>query len=194
MEKTQIINDHTFEAMYFGQNTNYFNIAVKCIKKETYLKAIDFANVTRRLTIAEDILASMAILGVSKRIALLDYALYYYCYNGNSATKTIEPRKVQERIENLNFVIGKFKEFAGKKDEQYKIFINCMEKVLETHIVYNKTLRFMEEYQIRQKKGYTRWLARLILSLQRKPFKGAERDLLKFIEENKGVFTDSQRN
>ncbi len=68
---TQIIDDHTFEAMYFGLDTHFYNVATKCIKRETYLKAMDFANFTRKITIAEDILASMAVLGVSKRMLCL---------------------------------------------------------------------------------------------------------------------------
>lgn len=189
VDKTQIIDDHTFEAMYLGQDTHYVNVATKCINKETYLKAIDFANVTTKLTIAEDILASMALLGVSKRIALFDCALYYYCHNGDSATRATEPHKVQERIENLNFVISKFREFADKKDEQYRVFMCGMSKVLNIHIIRNKTQRFVETYQSRIEKGYPRWLARLILSLQRKPFglRKKERDLRRFIIENEWV-------
>lgn len=113
--KPKLLTTIFFEAMYLGQDTHYVNVATKCIRKETYLKAIDFANVTMKLTIAEDILASMALLGVSQRIALLDCALYYYCHNGDSATRAIEPHKVQERIENLDFVISKFGEFEIKK-------------------------------------------------------------------------------
>lgn len=190
--KTDIIDDHAFEAMNFGQDSYCYTLFLKCIRKQTYLKAIDFANTTRKLTIAEDILASMAILGVSKMIALLDCALYYYCYNGDSATRAIEPRKVQERIENLNFVISKFKEIANKKDEQYKVFMEGMCKILATHIVSNKTQMFMDTYQRRLKSGYPKWLARLILSLQRKPlgFNKNKRDLHKFIKENKHIFQD----
>lgn len=188
VDKSQIIDDHAFEAMYFGQSAHYVNVTTKCIKKETYIKTLNFANVTRKLTITEDILASMALLGVSKRIALLDEALYYYCYNGDSATKTTEMHKIQERIENLNFVISKFKEFADKKDEQYRVFMEGMCRVLDTHIVFNKTLLFTITYQMRLKKGYPKWLAKLILSLQLKPLKGIERDLRRFVKENESVF------
>ena len=190
IDKTQIVDDHAFEAMYFGQNTHYFNVATKCIKKQTYLKAINFANITRKLTIAEDILASMAILGVSKKIALFDCVLYYYCYNGDSAMRATEPHKLQWRIENLNFVISKFMEFADKKDEQYKVFMKGMCKVLALHIVSNKTQRFLEAYQMRLKSGYPKWLARFILSLQRKPFgfNRKKRDLRRFVDENGHIF------
>ena len=188
-DKTQIIDDHIFEAMYLGQDTHYVNLATKCIRKETYLKAIEFANVARKITVAEDILASMALLGVSKRIALFDCALYYYCHNGDSATRATEPYKAQERIENLNFVISKFGEFADKKDEQYRVFMRGMSKVLDIHIVRNKTQRFVDAYKRRIEKGYPRWLARLILSLQRKPFgvSKKERDLRRFVIENEGM-------
>lgn len=65
-----------------------------------------------------------------------------------------------------------------------------MSKVLDIHIVRNKTQRFVEAYQSRIEKGYPRWLARLILSLQRKPFglRKKERDLRRFIIENEEVF------
>ena len=138
--KTQIIDNHTFEAMNLGQDSYCYTLPLKCIKRETYLKAMDFASVTRKITIAEDILASMAVLGVSKRIALLDCGLYYYCYNGDSATRSLESSKIQERIENLNFVISKFKNFANKKDEYYKVFMQGLIRVLHTHIAWNQQL------------------------------------------------------
>lgn len=190
VDKTSIIDDYTFESMYFGKDAHFYSLWNKCIKKKAYLKAIEFANVTRKITMAEDILASMALLGVSKKIALLDEALYYYCYNGDSATRTIEPSKVQERIKNLNFVMGKFDEFANKKDKKYEIFMRGMSKILDIHIVRNKTQRFVDVYQRRIEKGYPKWLARLILSLQRKPFglRKKERDLCRFVEENKTIF------
>lgn len=190
ISKAQIIDDCIFEAMYFGCNNNYFNLAVKCVRKSIFLQAINFANIQRRLVIAEDILTSTAILGVSKKIALLDEALYYYCHNDDSATRNMESNKLQERIENINFVISKFWEFAGKKDKQYKVFVLCLNKILATHIVHNKTQRFVDAYTRRIENGYPKFLARLILSLQRKPFRLKEKecDLRRFVEENKGVF------
>lgn len=186
VDKTQIIDDYTFESMYFEKDTHFYNVATKCINIETYLKAIEFANVTRKITVAEDILVSMALLGVSKKIALLDEALYYYCYNSDSATRTIEPSKVQERIKNLNFVMSKFDEFANKKDKKYEIFMLGMSKMLDMHIVYNKMQRFVETYQRHIEKGYPKWLARLILSLQKKAIKSArkERERHDFVKEN----------
>lgn len=185
IDKTQIIDDNAFEAIYFGQDTHYYSIWTKCIRREIYIKAINFVNLTRKLIIAEDMLESMALLGVSKRIALLDEALYYYYYNGDSATRARKPYKVQEQIENLNFVISKFKEFADKKDEQYKVFMDGMCKILALHIVARKTQRFVDAYQRRLKSGYPRWLARLILSLQRKPFgfNRKKRDLRRFVDK-----------
>lgn len=141
--KTQIISTHAFEAMYFGVSEWFYSIWNKCIKRQTYLKALNFANVTRKFTIAEDILASMALLGVSKRIALLDEGLYYYCYNGDSATKTTNPNKIQEILENLDFCTGKFEEFiahhyAQNQDEKYKTFMRFMIKLLAFHRVRNE--------------------------------------------------------
>lgn len=192
IDKSQIIDDHAFEAMYFGQDAHYYNIATKCIRKDTYLKALNFANVTRKITIAEDILVSMALLGVSKRIALLDCALYYYCYNGDSATRTIESDKIREKNENLNFVMSKFKEFTSKKDEQYVAFIQGMSKVLDIHIAWNKMQISVNAYQRRIKKGYPRWLARLILSLSKKCIKPQtkEKKLYDFIKDNEWHFKD----
>lgn len=185
---TQIIDDHTFEAMYFGQDTHFYNVVTKCIKRQTYLKALDFANVTRKFTIAEDILASMALLGVSKHIALLDCGLYYYCYNGDSATRIDD--NMQERVENINFVIGKIDEFTNKKDEYYKVFMQGMCKLLTKHIVAHKTQRFVDSYHKRIEKGCPKWLARFILSMQRKPFgyKKRVRQWRKFVKENESVF------
>lgn len=45
--KTQIISTHAFEAMYFGVSEWFYSIWNKCIKRQTYLKALDFANVTK---------------------------------------------------------------------------------------------------------------------------------------------------
>ena len=193
-DKTQIIDDIVFEAMYFGKDEPFYSIWNKCIKRTAYLKALDFANVTRKITIAEDILISMALLGVSKTIALLDCELYYYCYNKNSTTRTDEPSKLQERIENLNFVISKFEEYADKKDEYYRVFMQGMCKVINTHISGNQTQRFVEAYKKRVEKGYPKWLARLILSLQRKRFKAQEKEkiLCDFIKENKKLFKEIQ--
>lgn len=192
IDKTQIVDNYAFEAMYFGRDEPFYSIWNKCIKKATYLKALDFANVTRRITIAEDILISMALLGVSTRIALLDCGLYYYCYNEYSATRIDEPSKIQERIENLNFAISKFEEFAGKKDEFYKVFMQGMCKIIDTHIVGNQTQRFVEAYKRRVEKGYPKWLARFILSLQRRRFKAQEKKkiLCDFIKENEKVFKE----
>lgn len=190
IEKSQIIDDGAFEAMYFGADNHYFNLAVKCINKDIYLKALDFANIKRRLSIAEDILASTAILGVSKKIALLDSALYYYCYNADSATRIIEPSKIKERIENLRFVASKFEEFANKGDERYGVFVLCLSKILYYTVMRRKIQPFIDEYEKRLKKGYPKWLARFILSLQRRKFgaRKQEHDLRNFIQANKSVF------
>lgn len=193
--KTQIISTHAFEAMYFGVSEWFYNIYNKCIKRQTYLKALDFANVTRKFTIAEDILASMALLGVSKKIALLDCGLYYYCYNGDSATKTTNPKKTQEILENLDFCTGKFEEFiahhyAHNQDEKYKTFMRFMIKLLAFHRVRNEVRPFECAYQRRLEQGYVKWLARLIFSLQKKRFgyNQTKREFERFVKENKGVF------
>lgn len=190
VDKTQIIDDYAFEARYFGADNHYFNLAVKCIRKITYLKAINFANVKRRLSIAEDILASTALLGVSKKIALLDCDLYYYCYNADSATRAIEPSKIKERIENLRFVASKFEEFAKKGDESYGVFVLALSKILYYAPTRAKIQPFIDKYEKRLEKGYPKWLARFILSLQRKKFgaRKQEQDLRDFIKENRGVF------
>ena len=197
VDKTQTIDDHTFEAIYFGQDTHYFNVVVKCVKREIYLKALDFANVTRKLIMGEDILVSMALLGVSKRIVLLDEGLYYYYFNENSATKTDEPSKTQENIENLNFVIAKFVEFTSKKDELYRVFLWGLIRILENmHIVREKSQKIRKLHQKRIDNGYPKWLARLILSLQKKPFKikKNERELYRFINKHKDLFAKSYTN
>ncbi len=193
--KTQIINTHAFEAMYFGKDTHFYNVATKCIKRQTYLKALDFANVTRKFTIAEDILASMALLGVSKHIALLDEGLYYYCYNGDSATKTTNPNKIQEILENLDFCTGKFEGFithhyTQNQDEKYKTFMHFMIKLLAFHRVRNEVRPFEYAYQRHLEQGYAKWLARLIFSLQKKRFgyNQTKRELERFVKANKGVF------
>lgn len=193
--KTQIISTHAFEAMYFGVSEWFYSIWNKCIKRQTYLKALDFANVTRKFTIAEDILASMALLGVSKHIALLDCGLYYYCYNGDSATKTTNPNKIQERLENLDFCTGKFEEFitlhyAQNKGEKYKTFMRFMIKLLAFHRVRNEVCPFECAYQRRLEQGWAKWLARLIFSLQKKRFgyNQTKREFEQFAKENKGVF------
>lgn len=193
--KTQIISTHAFEAMYFGVSEWFYSIWNKCIKRQTYLKALDFANVTRKFTIAEDILASMALLGVSKHIALLDEGLYYYCYNGDSATKTTNPNKIQEMLENLDFCTGKFEEFithhyTQNQDEKYKTFMRFMIKLLAFHRVRNEVRPFECAYQRHLEQGYAKWLARLIFSLQKKRF-GYNQTKCKFecfVKENKGVF------
>ena len=174
VRQTQIIDDYAFESMYFGKDTNFCFIVLKCIKRETYLKALDFANVGKKVTVAEDTLMSMAILGVSKKIALLDFGLYYYTYNGDSATRSLESSKIKERIQNISFVIEKLAEFANKKDKPYKIFVQGVGKTLETHIIGNKIHSFIIAYQNRIDKGFPKFLARLILSLQRRRF-GAQK-------------------
>lgn len=193
--KTQIISTHAFEAMYFGVSEWFYSIWNKCIKRQTYLKALDFANVTRKFTIAEDILTSMALLGVSKHIALLDEGLYYYCYNGDSATKTTNPNKIQEMLENLDFCTGKFEEFitlhyTQNQDEKYKTFMRFMIKLLAFHRVGNEVRPFECAYQRRLEQGWAKWLARLIFSLQKKRFgyNQTKREFECFIKENKGVF------
>ena len=45
-----------------------------------------------------------------------------------------KPSKIKERIENLNYVIAKFDEFAGKKDKRYKVFMQGICKLLDIHI------------------------------------------------------------
>lgn len=193
--KTQIISTHAFEAMYFGVSEWFYSIWNKCIKRQTYLKALDFVNVTRKFTIAEDILASMALLGVSKHIALLDEGLYYYCYNGDSATKTTNPNKIQEILENLDFCTGKFEGFithhyTQNQDEKYKTFMHFMIKLLAFHRVRNEVRPFECAYQRRLEQGWAKWLARLIFSLQKKRFgyNQTKREFERFVKENKGVF------
>lgn len=193
--KTQIISTHVFEAIYFGVSEWFYSIWNKYIKRQTYLKALDFANVTRKFTIAEDILASMALLGVSKHIALLDEGLYYYCYNGDSATKTTNSNKIQERLENLDFCTGKFEGFithhyTQNQDEKYKTFMCFMIKLLAFHRVRNEVRPFECAYQRRLEQGWAKWLARLIFSLQKKRFgyKQTKREFERFVKENKGVF------
>ncbi len=189
VDKTQIVDVHGFEAIYFGKDTGY-NIATKCIKRESYIKAIEFANVSRKITLAEDILASVALLGVSNKIMLLKLGLYYYAHNDDSATRSLEPQKVQERIENLNFVIDKLRELATKKDKEYKVFLQCLIKILQTHIVRENIHPYKIAYHKRIEKGYPKFIARLIWSLQRRRFGAQEKEknLRDFVKENKGVF------
>lgn len=189
VDKTQMVDTHEFEAIYFGKDTGY-NIATKCIKKETYFKALDFANVRKNLTLAEDILACVALLGISNKIMLLKLGLYYYAHNDDSATRSLESKKIQERIENLNFIIDKLRELATKKDREYEVFLQCLIKILQTHIIRENIHTYKIAYQNRIQKGFPKWLARLILSLQRRRF-GAqtkEKNLRKFIKENKYIF------
>lgn len=178
IDKTQIIDDVAFEALYFGKDTNFYNVATKCIKKATYLKALEFANVTRKITIAEDILASMALLGVSKRIALLDEGLYYYAYNENSAMRAEKLEKVQEKIENLEYVIAQCEGFMGRKDERYNAFICALIINLRFHILGNESYIIHAEYQrcIFERK-YLRYLARFVLSFKKKAIQRKQRTL-----------------
>ncbi|MGX3043792.1 glycosyltransferase family 2 protein [Helicobacter sp. T3_23-1056] len=186
VRQTKIIDDHIFESIYFGKDTNFCFLVIKCIRREIYLKAIDFANITSKVTVAEDTLMSMAILGVSKKIALLDIGLYYYWYNADSATRSLDLHKIQTRIKNISFVIKKLAEFATKKDKEYEVFVQGVSKTLETHIASN----YISAYHKRIENGYPKFIARLIWSLQKRRF-GAqqkEKNLRKFINENKGVF------
>lgn len=176
--KTQIISTHAFEAMYFGKDTHFYNVATKCIKRQTYLKALDFANVTRKFTIAEDILASMALLGVSKRIALLDEGLYYYCCNENSAMRIKELERIQERIENLSFVVAKIEKFSTKKDEHYATFVKAFIVHLYFHILGNESCLIHTKYQhYLAEKKYFKFLARLILSCKKKKIQNKQKAL-----------------
>lgn len=176
--KTQIINIHAFEAMYFGKDTHFYNVATKCIKRQTYLKALDFANVTRKFTIAEDILASMALLGVSKHIALLDEGLYYYCCNENSAMRIKELERIHERIENLSFVVAKIEEFSTKRDEYYAAFVKALIVHLYFHILGNESCLIHAKYQhYLAEKKYLKFLARLILSFKKKKIQNKQKAL-----------------
>ena len=186
VRQTNIIDDHIFESIYFGKDTNFCFLVIKCIRREIYLKAIDFANITSKVTVAEDTLMSMAVLGVSKTIALLDLGLYYYWYNADSATRSLDLHKIQTRIKNISFVIEKLAEFATKKDKAYEVFVQGVIKTLETHIASN----YISAYHKRIEKGYPKWLARLIWSLQKRRFGAQEKEknLRDFVKENKGVF------
>ena len=188
IEKTQIIDDYAFEAMYFCKNTHYFNMATKCVSREIYLNALNLINITRKLNVAEDILASMMILGVSKRIALLQDSLYFYAFNDNSITKN--SAKIKERVENLSFVISALYNLATKKDRQYEVFLRGLIKVLEFHIIHNKIQPLILAYKNRIEKGCPKFLARFILSLQKKPLriKQKECELQRFIKENEIYF------
>lgn len=188
--KTQIISTHAFEAMYFGKDTHFYNVATKCIKRQTYLKALDFANVTRKFTIAEDILASMALLGVSKHIALLDEGLYYYCCNENSAMRIKELERIHERIENLSFVVAKIEEFSTKRDEYYAAFVKALIVHLYFHILGNESCLIHAKYQhYLAEKKYLKFLARLILSFKKKKIQNKQKalniELNKLIKQRK---------
>ena len=191
VNKSQITDTHGFEALYFGKDTNFYNVATKCIRKSTYLKAIAFAEVKEKILVAEDILASMALLGVSKRIALLDEALYYYRFNEGSATRAKD--KKQERVDDLNLVISYFERLATKGDRAYEIFIQGLILVLHGHIFGNEMELLSDLYQARLASGCPKFIAKLLLSSGKKRhFKGQDktlkRRLREFVEENKDVF------
>lgn len=166
-------------------------MATKCVRRDIYLNALNITNFKRKLNVAEDILATMMILCESKRIALLQDALYFYAFNDDSITRN--SAKMQERIENLNFVIKELHKLATKKDRRYEIFVRGLIKVLEFHIIYNKMEPLILTYENRIDKDYPRFLARLILSLQKKPLgiKQKERKLKRFIKENKRIFDNT---
>lgn len=191
IDKTQIVDDFAFEKMYFCKNTFYYNMATKCVRRDIYLNVLNITNFKRKLNVAEDILATMMILCASKRIALLQDALYFYAFNDDSITRN--SAKMQERIENLNFVIKELHKLATKKDRRYEIFVRGLIKVLEFHIIYNKMEPLILTYENRIDKGYPRFLARLILSLQKKPLgiKQKERKLKRFIKENERIFDNT---
>ena len=192
IKETKVIDNYTFEAMYLGGNAS-FHIATKCVKKDTYLKAMQFANISqKKLVFAEDILISTAILGVSKKIALLDSALYYYSYNNSSITRINHNEQTKIKIENLRFVISQLEQLAYKRDKYYKIFVLTLCQMLEGHIISNQMSPLLESYHRRIAKGYPRFIARPILSLQKKYFKRIkkkqDKKLSNFINNNKHIF------
>lgn len=186
----EIIDDFTFEAMYFGKNTSWFNLASKCVRKDTFIQAMQLLDIKQKIIMAEDILASVAILGASKNIALLDSTLYCYCYNDNSTTNITDSHKMQEKIQTLHFVISKLQELEHKKDEPYRIFVRGVWKMLDLHIIHNETLHLRESFQSRIKKGYPRFIARLILSLSKKRYniKKREAKWKNFVRKNTDYF------
>ncbi|MGX3011449.1 hypothetical protein ACWIUD_07820 [Helicobacter sp. 23-1044] len=183
-----IIDNRAFYAKYFCQNGGYFNLATKCVQKDIFLKAINLVRVDRKLIVAEDILASMAILCVSETIATLNSGLYYYALNEKSIMN--DSAKLQTRIENLHFVISKVSELSTKKDRQYEIFMKGLALVLEGHITSNKLMPLISKYKERLNRGYPKFLARLLLSLSKKPLKikQKERALKEFEKAHKGEF------
>ena len=188
--KTEIIDEHTFEAMNFGQDSYFYTLCLKCIRREIYLKALDLANVKRKITTAEDILASIAILGVSKKIALLDEALYYYCFNEQSSTNSNDTKNLAEKVENTLYVISKFKTFVDKKDEQFSVFLRCFILVFSFHTLFYQTQYIQKSYEYR--KSDFKWFARLIYSVQKKIInfkrKSLQNKLKSFIKNNEKIF------
>ena len=190
-KSSQIISVREFEGLYFGEDSNFYSIWTKCVRKETYLKALEFAAVKDKILVAEDILASAAIVGVSERVALLDEALYHYCYNESSATRAAE--KKQECTEGVELVISHLARLATKGDEAYGVFVCALVLVLRWHILGNEMQPLLDLYRTRLARGYPKFIARGLLSLgKRRLLKGQDkaikRRLREFVEENKGAF------
>ncbi len=190
-KNSQIISVREFEGLYFGEDSNFYSIWTKCVRKESYLKALEFANVADKILIAEDILASAAILGVSERVALLDEALYHYCFNESSATRAAE--KKQERADGVECVISHLKRLAKGRDKAYEIFMQGLILVLRWHILGNEMQPLLDLYRVRLESGCPKFIARGLLSLgKRRLLKGQDkaikRRLREFVEENKNVF------
>ena len=193
-KSSQIISVREFEGLYFGEDSNFYSIWTKCVRKETYLKALEFAAVKDKILVAEDILASAAIVGVSERVALLDEALYHYCYNESSATRATE--KKQERTEGVELVISHLARLATKGDEAYGVFVRALVLVLRWHILGNEMQPLLDLYRTRLARGYPKFIARGLLSLgKRRLLKGQDkaikRRLREFVKENKGAFFGS---
>ena len=191
--KTQIIDDWTFEAMNFGKDSYFYTLCLKCIRCKIYLKALEFANISRKITVAEDILASIAILGVSKNIALLNDGLYYYCFNEKSITNTNDIKILYEKVDSTIYVASKLKTLANKKDIKYNIFLRCFILVFGFHILMYQSQLTHIRYE--HNKTYSKWLSRLFYSLQKKVIKFKRKMLTyrlqKFIQNNEKIFQNT---
>lgn len=96
-----------FEAYVIYQNATYWHIVTKLIRKATFLQAINELKIEHHLISSEDVLQTFMLLIYTKRCKIIKNSLYYYCHNQTSITKTSDNSKIQNAIDNHNFVIDK---------------------------------------------------------------------------------------
>ena len=124
---SQVVSDNNLFDSLTSLKRDHWNLCFAFYKKELMLKVYEELQITRHITMSEDLLAFLPFAYYCKTAIGIPVMGYYYnCLNETSTTKTVKTMEsLQKDLETYQFVLNTHKKFC----EKHKICDKCLYKI-----------------------------------------------------------------